>query len=260
MIKINRSAAAPPILTSASVDSIMNRLQAKIQTGEQIESKDFDASIWQKPQVRNTLHKMQNGKCCYCERKRELKHESDVEHFRPKTSVKEAPDHPGYWWLAYDWDNYLVACSPCNASHKRTHFPLLNENDRAYTPDQDISSERPMFINPLNEDPEDSISFDWDSAAKFVKATAKDDEGRGFMTINRMQLNRAELLEERAELLLDLDSTATLMKFAVMNNNEDLKKKHADKILNGTKADKKFAGFKRAFFHANMLSEFISTD
>jgi hypothetical protein len=28
----------------------------------------------------------------------------DVEMRQPKASVPERPEHPGYWWLANDWD------------------------------------------------------------------------------------------------------------------------------------------------------------
>ena len=69
-----------------------------------------------------------NGKCAFCETPiREGMH-GDVEHFRPKGGVIEEDgskakyldkkgverDHPGYYWLAYDWRNLLPSCQLCN--------------------------------------------------------------------------------------------------------------------------------------------------
>ena len=46
----------------------------------------------------------------------------DVEHFRPKSAVLDDPLHGGYWWLAYDFQNYLLSCSLCNRVRKKTRF------------------------------------------------------------------------------------------------------------------------------------------
>ncbi len=40
-----------------------------------------------------TLLRAQHGKCCYCERKIDLR-AGDVEHWRPKAAVQQAEDQP----------------------------------------------------------------------------------------------------------------------------------------------------------------------
>src|SRR5574341_1145443 len=64
------------------------------------------------------------GKCAYCETLIAENHPGDIEHFRPKGRVTDSMGrqlmvqdengeeypHPGYYWLAYDWKNLLLAC------------------------------------------------------------------------------------------------------------------------------------------------------
>lgn len=85
------------------------------------------------------------GKCGYCEVRVTASSPGDVEHYRPKAELKEASDQgtrkatprrrdrtrkyrpplkPGYWWLAYEWDNWLFACTHCNSAWKGNQFPV----------------------------------------------------------------------------------------------------------------------------------------
>jgi hypothetical protein len=64
--------------------------------------------------VRAALEKLFCDKCAYCESKITPGFAWEVEHFRPKKSVAERPDHPGYYWLAYEWTNLLPSCTLCN--------------------------------------------------------------------------------------------------------------------------------------------------
>src|SRR5829696_5580783 len=87
-----------------------------------------------------------NNKCAYCEDNL-LSQPGDVEHFRPKRAVTDENDnpvlwsprskkkHPGYYWLAYHWENLLPSCNDCNRPHrstdgrpvgKGTRFPVLS--------------------------------------------------------------------------------------------------------------------------------------
>ena len=98
-------------------------------------------------------------KCAYCEMD-VREHALPVEHMRPKgraTRVDwEALDPPkkrdalatlddgrfrrglppvnrdrvrwrpgrGYWWLAWTWENHVMACGSCNSGLKQTYYPL----------------------------------------------------------------------------------------------------------------------------------------
>jgi len=112
--------------------------------------------------VRNALAAAQHGKCCYCEV--EIEHPymaRHVEHWRPKGAVKqgmgEPLQYPGYYWLAYDWDNLLLSCGVCNSGYKSTVFPLADDNGRARNHHEDVGVEEPQLLKPDREDPEPHI-------------------------------------------------------------------------------------------------------
>lgn len=100
-----------------------------------------DQQIWR--DLRSWLFKnVFHDKCAYCETK-VIRDTGDAEHYRPKGKVtfsKEviqhskvpmitAPNdkiikHPGYFWLAFCWENLLPSCKCCNAINgKGTQFP-----------------------------------------------------------------------------------------------------------------------------------------
>ncbi len=133
---------------------------AKVNRGEQPE---FDGNLYKKYKdffMDAAFH----GKCGYCECPVKDFQHGDVEHFRPKAQVtkeKDEPiDHPGYHWLAYDWQNLLISCQKCNQISQRgkqkigkgCRFPVLGIH--AQTPET-IAQEKPLLINPTSDLPED---------------------------------------------------------------------------------------------------------
>jgi uncharacterized protein (TIGR02646 family) len=137
------------------------QIQKQIDRGEK---PIFDEKIYQKYKdffMDAAFH----GKCGYCECPVKDFQHGDVEHFRPKGGVtnekdKEIPDHPGYHWLAYDWQNLLISCIKCNQISKRgfgkgCRFPVKDQH--AYTPEM-IEQEKPMLVNPTSILPEDRPS------------------------------------------------------------------------------------------------------
>ncbi|MCH8877405.1 MAG: hypothetical protein IIA89_11380 [Chloroflexi bacterium] len=207
-----------------------------------------------------TLRQYHHGKCCYCERKRDPKRESDVDHFRPKSGVHEDSGHPGYWWLAYEWTNYLYACKTCNeAPYKGSHFPI--SGTRAGSPDDDLTQENPVLINPVEENPEDFIDFVWsDVSDLLVKAVGVDERGRGTETIKIIGLNRRVLMEERADLLPTLHGIRVRMDAGKHWDSANLVSEAADDIRRETGARKLFAGLGRAYFKRCGMAEYIATD
>lgn len=119
-------------------------------------------SIYNSDVVREALEEIQNNKCCYCETK-STRSNIDVEHFRPKTAFssdyKGVSKYPGYFWLAYDWNNLFLACQVCNQIFKNDFFPIEVENTRAQTNNCDIKDEVPLFIHPSIDEPEIEIKY-----------------------------------------------------------------------------------------------------
>jgi hypothetical protein len=104
-------------------------------------------------------------KCAYCET-REVRSPYHAEHFRPKGRVRFKPqgrtkllpgrtkdaqnqdiDHPGYFWLAYHWQNLLPSCNDCNSARgKNDQFPISN----SYIAVQKLMPEK---VNKLRKPP-----------------------------------------------------------------------------------------------------------
>ena len=151
---------------------------------------------WQ--EVKDVLVAMHCSKCCYCEKKYTTRAYLHVEHFRPKSGFRQARNQtkdelPGYYWLAYRWENLLLSCHDCNSRHKRTFFPLSNSKKRARSHHDDIAEEHPVLVNPAEEDPRRHIRFDGD----LPTGTSR----RGLATIARLGLRRENLREDRLKLL-----------------------------------------------------------
>jgi len=154
-------------------------------------------------------------KCAYCEGKISAHVTLDVEHYRPKKQITERRillNHCGYFWLAYEWYNLLLACRHCNSFHKntingklQTHPGKANEfcvngnriNNPSLDPENwqnELSQEQPLLLNPYFDYPEDHIAFDENGFAY-----PKGGSDRGKETIDVCDLNRPALVEARLE-------------------------------------------------------------
>ena len=176
MIQIGRP-HKPAALRSDKITRTLAALREKARRGDKITSSDIP-SHW--TDVRDDLYKMHSGKCCFCERKRDKAREPDVEHYRPKARVTENRNHPGYWWLAYDWDNLLWSCKACNEDKKGNHFPLRNENSRVDSEVGDLSDESPLLLNPVADDCEKVLIYEWSEypASILWRCTPKTEDRR----------------------------------------------------------------------------------
>ena len=267
MIRLQPRPAEPKYLGCNAVKKTIEELERKIDAGQATSSSDFP-SYWLNENVREPLFALHKGKCSYCERKRDKKRESDIDHYRPKTAVTEDPEHPGYWWLAYEWTNYLFSCKRCNQSNKKNHFPLLTGSSRVASPKDDLADEQPVIINPIDDDPENYLSYDWrDGGGVYVKMTGTDCQQRGKCTIDILDLNERSLMEERATDLSLLTLVAQTMCDAKTQSEAlaegDVAKEVASAaqlIGEQTSAKKPFAGFRREYFKRLGFGEYVATD
>jgi hypothetical protein len=136
-----------------------------------------------------------HGKCVYCERAHSI---LDIEHFRPQKAVSDAPEHPGYYWLAYDIDNLLLACRDCNTGWKREQFPLEDEHTRAWRSTDDLATETPLLLHPFLDDPCKHLGIDF----KTGRLTYSTERGR--VTRELLGLDRDRLPEARKSLISHL--------------------------------------------------------
>ena len=166
------------------------------------------------------------GKCAYCEKKITSTQYGDIEHFRPKEAASDLnfnsiDNHPGYYWLCYDWKNLLPSCELCNRKStfggvvigKHTRFPV---RDYRATQPGDESQEEPLLIHPLFEDPADHIDVDSTGVMH-----AKNGSDRGLTCIDIFGLNSRDLPSERKERYDEIRSKMGLLFLALGQSNPD---------------------------------------
>jgi uncharacterized protein (TIGR02646 family) len=194
MIRVKKPERAPRILRERG----RRTTEANQQTFEGgARDFDFDSSLYGAKSVKNALIKAQHGKCAFCESQIRHIDYGDVEHYRPKGGLRQGRgdplEQPGYFWLAYVWENLFLACALCNQSFKRTLFPLADPSSRARSHLDDLAAEQPLLIHPGDEDPSALIGF------RAEMAFPIDDDPRAGATIEIVGLNREELAEFRLD-------------------------------------------------------------
>ena len=116
---------------------------------------------WTAPDVRGALYAMHGWVCAYCQDELTHSDRGDVEHFRPK-SLDAGGELQVYWWLAYAFDNYFLACRRCNSPCKSNRFPLapaslhVRHADRAQ-----LGSEARLLVDPVADPVEQWIRVVW---------------------------------------------------------------------------------------------------
>lgn len=116
-------------------------------------------------EIREVLGRMASGieRCMYCEDSEG----TAIEHFWPKA---------GYPDRAFDWLNYLIACSRCNSNFKRDQFPLDGTG-------------QPLLVNPTEEEPLDHLLFS-PSTGLYQPLSPKGDPSIEIFGLNRATLTR----------------------------------------------------------------------
>ena len=208
MIRINRPTRVPDVLKSKGkakqrgMKAAFTRFENDYRVG--IKKFKFDNAVYGHQTVKDSLRLAQNDKCFLCESKVSHIAHGDIEHFRPKAGYRQSDrdslHKPGYYWLAYEWENLFFSCQICNQRFKKNLFPLTDESHRATSHKDEHQRENVLFINPAEENPEDFISY----RGEYVYAV--DDNERGQITIAGAGLDRVELEEFRRTYLEEMRS------------------------------------------------------
>ncbi len=168
---------------------------------------------------KKTLSEEFHGKCAYCDRRLTTQLEGDVEHIRPKnrvcdehgTQIRSARypdrDHPGYWWLAYDWENLVISCKECNTRFKRDKFPVEGSHAESEG-ETDIG----LLINHHEENPMDHFAINV-TTGELVPLTQK-----GRVSAHVLSLNREQLRDER---VFEFNKAQAVLAVAVNQSVDD---------------------------------------
>lgn len=181
---------------------------AALDNGERSRAINDRHRIW--GDLKPCLGKLTQKKCWYCEA---IQERSDmlIDHFRPKNSVGEegCEGHPGYWWLAFDRKNFRYSCTFCNSRRrdaatdttggKADRFPLRDEAKRCRTPDDPLSEEQSVLLDPTVRTDPGLLWFDEDGLAhpKYLENTAPWPYRRAKESIDIYHLNHSNLKDAR---------------------------------------------------------------
>lgn len=250
MRRVERSEAIPEDLNEKGAAELEKAIQHFESNPPNPDS--FSFQRYKLKSVKDALERIFHGKCAYCETFYASTQPLDVEHFRPKSAVAGETGHRGYWWLAADWDNLLPSCIDCNrkrnqitpkgetsqvrlledtvgfsaaatvGSGKKDSFPIAPTGARARSRTDPIAAEKPLLLNPCEDDPEQHLTYflDREHPVSFVlaKHLAGDpdfsgDDGlslKGATSVHVYGLNRLRLVQARTRLLRRLEFLADL--------------------------------------------------
>jgi hypothetical protein len=160
------------------------------------------------------LSRAQYMKCAFCEGRAIGQGFGDVEHYSPKGEVQSLRDQGaeradlanvdgrttdllspiGYWWLAYEWDNYILACAICNQQWKRAIFPIVE--GRGGSEPRRGAVETPLLLHPFRGPvPSEHLEF-----GSLGEVKARNGSAYGHETIRTVGLDRPSLREQRRAL------------------------------------------------------------
>jgi hypothetical protein len=210
VIRLPRPAEPPEF--DARVTAARAKLAKSVRERRKLEIDE----VW--GEFKPVFSRAQRGRCGFCELPVTAGQPGDVEHFAPKSDVRRFTGAPGeegmqrpdsanlrgrrpallsdlgYWWLAYDWGNYLLACRVCNSAWKGNLFPVREPPARVAPPTAaSAGGEVPLLLNPFGRrDPAAHLQFNADGSVEPRKGSVF-----GRETIRTVGLHRANLVQER---------------------------------------------------------------
>ena len=192
----------PTNLNTKMVGKSPDTMLLSEKLGLEKQNHDFDNKIYglAKPVLEIIFKK----KCAFCEANISSGAAYDVEHFRPKKSTKNAT-HKGYYWLGYEWTNFLLSCQKCNREYKKTLFPV--NGTKATAPSKinfnasenriqsnNLLEEESLLLHPCLDNPADNLYFT-------SNGNIKHKTSKGEKSIEIYGLKRKELVESRQKIV-----------------------------------------------------------
>lgn len=171
-------------------------------------------------QLQPIMLELSNNKCWYSEGPIGP-NDFEVDHFRPKSRSKQKLDYTnpkstsiihkpnGYWWLAYEWNNYRLSGGLANKRRrdrlgdseevhgKGDFFPLdCTDVGRVANDEENTNCEIPILLDPLNHEDVSLLTFDANGEVISAGLTDYENE-RVLQTIFYYHLDLEQLNKER---------------------------------------------------------------
>jgi energy-coupling factor transporter ATP-binding protein EcfA2 len=237
MIKIDRSSVEFPAKIIERVKKSQKQLEAffNIPFQDRIQlSPKYDPRFWK--EIKHVLFTLFHEKCAFCE-SRFPGDPGDVDMFRPKfgainLDTQKSPDH--YWWLSYEWENLYLSCRKCNYA-KGSKFPVRGERGPIGASVAKLRKlEDALLIDPCYENPDEHLAFGDDGDVSPITE-------KGRVTIETLNLNRPELVEERRR---EIEYTLSMINLAV-----DAGKFTSELVKNLQSPEKTYSAARRQAIH-----------
>jgi hypothetical protein len=196
----------------AEVSKKRNKMQKTNPNGEskielalrQKAAHEFDRQVYGSKAVKDKLKIIYKCKCAFCESNTHAGAHKDVDHYRKKTH---------YYWLGYEWTNFLLSCQICNRDFKKSLFPLENDAHRikehplsitgefdrtqCHILSDSLKAEKPLLLHPAIDNPKEHLKFLPDGLVEGLTA-------KGKKSIEVYGLKRDELRKARENIVLQL--------------------------------------------------------
>lgn len=212
--------SAPELVALINAQNRTWIARAQIRTTQYVTAGEYTGGTDFWGDIKQVYITLQHEKCAYCETKLQgavlASKVHEVEHYRPKTSVKAWPNNPGwkvgafsktgYYKLAYHHLNYAIACTRCNSTLKSNFFPIRGKRD-VHNPDPTtMQGESALLLYPISsvdqDDPEDVITFN--GVLAVPKHSAGPAYERAVTNIEFFELNHQDLTSRRAQEIIGL--------------------------------------------------------
>ncbi|MEY4937054.1 MAG: hypothetical protein RIS64_3413 [Bacteroidota bacterium] len=197
----------PSEMQTVDYQNQLKKLLEKVARGNKIKTSE-DIKGYATPEVKTKLEMIFHKKCAFCESSTKSGAVYDTEHFRPKKI---------YYWLAYEWSNFLLSCQRCNREYKGSNFPL--EKVRAKFPSVDFNdtnsvtafavachlqskgleeAEGRLLLHPVLDDPAEHLEFKANGEVTFK--SKKGEKSIQFYGLNNRE-KRLDLIAARKKVI-----------------------------------------------------------
>lgn len=198
MIYIERTGFSPNKAWLAKADTITMQLLGATTKEEINKLIDDNEAVW--GELKDVLMELSHHKCWYSESKNTYSY-YHVDHFRPKKAAvgTDNKDYGGYWWLAFNWDNYRVCGSVGNVS-KRDKFAVYGI--KANRPEDVWQDETIYLLDPCKPFDPIKLTFNSNGEAMSLYPSGFHFEQATY-TIDTLKLNFKNLKEARKKVWSD---------------------------------------------------------
>ena len=229
----------PILMKEKSYIQKLEILLEKKKRGEKVEIEGYAP-----PNVKKKLVEIFFNTCAFCESNISEGHHYDTEHFRPKSI---------YYWLAFEWSNFLLSCRKCNSDCKDEQFPITEKQAKLPTEDfatnidaflakcsiKELEDEGRQLLHPVLDTPYEHLDFQ-----KNGRVNPKHNSLKGKHSINVYGLDdwedkkgkkgkRQDLIKARKKIIQHIEGEVEHAVFWYKDGErlyEDIKKIHVELI------------------------------